>query len=168
MKLIIINGLPGAGKTLFTEFCKEALLKVNPDIRILTTSTVSEIKDIALHIGWNGIKDDKGRRLLSDLKLALDRYCDNTHLLIDTLTTLDYDYIFLDAREPEDISYAKEVYNAITVYIKRKNNAKEYYSNMADTAAKNYKDKDYDYIIDNDNDSFSIFYVKACDFINNI
>ena len=27
MKLIIINGLPGAGKTLFTEFCKEALLK---------------------------------------------------------------------------------------------------------------------------------------------
>ena len=34
-------------------------------------SSVDKVKEIARIAGWNGEKDDKGRKLLADLKAAL-------------------------------------------------------------------------------------------------
>ena len=70
MKIIVINGSGGAGKDTFIKYCREA------NHEIYSFSTVDYVKDIATLIGWNGKKDMRGRRFLSDLKDALSEYND--------------------------------------------------------------------------------------------
>ena len=64
MKIIVINGRGGVGKDEFIKWCREA----NNDI--YSVSSVDYVKEIARLIGWNGEKDVKGRKFLSDLKDA--------------------------------------------------------------------------------------------------
>lgn len=61
-KVIVINGMGGVGKSTFISLCHEI------DPRVIETSTVDFVKEIALQAGWDGVKDEDGRRFLSDLK----------------------------------------------------------------------------------------------------
>ena len=61
MKIIIINGYAGVGKSTFVEMCKK-------DYLVTELSTIDPIKDIASKIGWNGQKEPKDRKFLADLK----------------------------------------------------------------------------------------------------
>lgn len=106
---------------------------------------------MAVLLGWDGEKDEKGRRLLSDLKDATTRYCDlPMKLMRDYREMLEdifppVDILFFHIREPEEIDRAKKEFNAITLLVKRPD-AENVISNHAD---KNVDDYSYDYTIYN-------------------
>ena len=71
LRIVIVNGMPGSGKTTFENFCKEHLGAYCEII-----STIDIIKEMARFGGWNGEKDSKSRKLLSDLKDLWTNYND--------------------------------------------------------------------------------------------
>lgn len=145
MKIFIVNGYPGSGKTLFQEYCYSILHEKFSHCVILRTSVIDPVKAIARMIGWDGDKDERGRKFLSDLKDALDAYSNFTFNSIDAFADSDVDFIFMDARSDYDIDYAVTRYDAITVFIDKKINEEEF-SNHADA---NVRDYNYQYYIDN-------------------
>lgn len=115
-KIIVINGMGGSGKSTFVALCHEI------DSRVIETSTVDFVKQIALQAGWDGVKDQKGRRLLSDIKDALERYDDVPNKKIDEFIQSHPDnIIFVNAREPHNIQYYKDKYNALTILVTNPN-----------------------------------------------
>lgn len=142
--VIIINGRGGSGKSTFIKLCSEF------NSNVIETSTVDIVKKIALEICWDGQKDERGRRFLSDLKDALERYNDLPNQYVEHLLVSYPDMIvFVNAREPRNIQYYKEKYGALTVLVKRPSTEDKVYGNHADDEAENY---DYDMIINNDGD----------------
>ena len=163
MKVIIINGPGGSGKDSFVKFCKELYGNV------LSVSTVDYIKTIAKnYLGWNGQKDEKGRRLLSDLKDATSRYNNLPNKSIDNFVkewaNAEHTLIFIHAREPENIQYFVDKYNAITVFVSKEELTKKHYGNHADD---NVFDYIYDWYIDNDG-TLEDLKEKAKIFLDNI
>lgn len=142
-KVIVINGMGGVGKSTFVSLCHEI------DPRVIETSTVDFVKEIAMQAGWDGIKDQKGRRLLSDIKDALERYDDVPNKKIDEFIQSHPDnIIFVNAREPHNIAYYQEKYDAISVLVKNPN-AQQVKDNHAD---ENVYDYSYNVFINNSGD----------------
>lgn len=153
MKILIINGKPRAGKTTF---CKAALRKAGLTYYY---STIDEVKRLAMLIGWDGNKDAKGRKFLSDLKDALTDYNDLPHQYLvkqiqhhckkykDTPEIFDNLVFFIESREPEDIDRWRKENNAKAVLITNNSEPnKQIWSNHADDEV---FDCEYDYIIEN-------------------
>ena len=139
-KVIVINGMGGVGKSTFISLCHEI------DPRVIETSTVDFVKEIALQAGWDGTKDEDGRRFLSDLKDAMERYHDIPNKKVDEFIKFHPDnIIFVNAREPHNIAYYQNKYNARTVIVNNCN-VKQIYGNHADENVNNY---DYDVVINN-------------------
>ena len=65
MKILIINGKPRTGKSIF---CNTAFQKCG---LVYCFSTIDEVKRLARYLGWDGKKDEKGRKFLSDIKDAV-------------------------------------------------------------------------------------------------
>ena len=153
MKIIIINGSATSGKDSFVEFAKEE------SYQVYNFSTIDYIKKKALELGWDGEKDERGRRLLSDLKDALSLYDDIPFKkVIKEIQTVLYKYdqfeqptdkliFFVHSREPEDIAKWKELTNAKTLFIRRPAAEDIEHNNHAD---KNVFDFDYDYVYSNE------------------
>lgn len=140
-KVIVINGMGGVGKSTFISLCHEI------DSRVIETSTVDFVKEIALQAGWDGNKDQKGRRLLSDIKDALERYDDIPNKKIDEFIKEHPDnIIFVNAREPHNIAYYQKKYEAISVLVTNPN-AKQVQGNHADANVYDYEY--YDFCIKN-------------------
>lgn len=110
------------------------------------TSMVEIVKHYAEQMGWEGTKEDKDRKFLSDLKLALAEWADipmqyviNRVQLFEELN--DTTYCFVDAREPADIDKLKELldkdFDVRTVLVDR--NISREYGNIADDGVMNYK-----------------------------
>lgn len=151
-KLFIINGSGGVGKDTFVELVSEYSGVVN-------ISSVAEVKKFATMMGWNGDKDEKSRKFLSDLKSLLVDYNDRpfTYMkrcVTDFLNDKVNEFCFLHIREPEEIQRAKEEFNATTILITR---------STIEQVKGNHSDEDvlkYTYDIHIKNDS-SIDYLKA-------
>lgn len=123
-------------------------------------------------MGWNEIKDERGRRFLSDLK---DIACEYSDLSSEYLkkkikdykklenTKYKVDIIFYHCREPEEINRLKEEFSAITLLVKN-NRIKPIESNHAD---RNVEDYDYDYIIENNSGILDLTR-KAINFLHEI
>ena len=145
-KIIVINGSGTSGKDTLIEIMVSIL---NKNIIIKNISTIDPIKKIAKNIGWNEKKDNKVRRLLSDLKDAMTRYNNFSFNYvkneIDMLKeSLEY-LIFVHVRESKEIEKIVEYYDDIvTLLIRRPNNKN--FDNHADEDVENYC---YDYIIEN-------------------
>lgn len=151
-QVFIINGSGGVGKDTFIEMIDNQFWK---ECEVANYSSVTKVKEIAKMIGWNGLKTEKDRKFLSDLKLLTTDY--NNMPLNDMKKTV-YNFmsyetnlpriLFLHIREPEEITKSvnefKE-YNAKTILVK-KDSVKHITSNMADENVFNY---DYDIVIDN-------------------
>ena len=170
MKYFIINGRPRSGKDSFVNFCLEELGAFGKLI-----STVDFVKKIAIKCGWDGTKDSKNRKFLSDLKDLLTNWGDIPYtktLQEIKLFYYDLEYydiedsgvVFIMSREPEEISRFEKELGAKSILIRR--NAVEFneQSNHADSEVLNHK---YHYIIDN-NDTLEELKIKAQEFCNYI
>ncbi len=70
-KLIIINGVARSGKDTFIDIFKS----LNPNT--INISSIDKVKELAREMGWDGTKDDKSRKFLSDLKDLWTDYNNN-------------------------------------------------------------------------------------------
>lgn len=139
-RYVIINGCGGVGKDEFIKKCK--IYKDD----IVNMSTIEYVKTVALQCGWDGKKDEKGRRFLSDLKDALTRYGNIPikHIL-ESLHNYSNSTIFIHCREPDEINLLKNKLNAKSLLITN-NNVEKIKSNHADECVFDCK---YDYVVDN-------------------
>ncbi len=155
MKVFVINGAPGSGKDTFCEYCENIL---HPYVKII--STVDYVKKVASFCGWNGMKDFKNRKFLSDLKNLLTEWddipwkkvkkgMDNFCLELEQFG-LDSEkaVLFIHTREPAEIERYKKEYNAQTILIRRDEAEQKTFSNHADNDILNYN---YDIKINNNN-----------------
>lgn len=156
MKIVIINGAGGAGKDLFVAFCASHL---GTD-KVKNYSTVDYVKAVAAGIGWDGTKDDKNRKFLSDLKKILTEWDDipyrRTKLEIedfqDKMNKLGGKYaensvMFIHCREPKEIERFVEEFNAETLLIRRELAEEKNWENASDKGVLDYP---YDCVIHND------------------
>lgn len=168
MKIICVNGYARSGKDTFCNFAFYNRGTVYP------FSTIDEIKKIALQFGWDGQKDAKGRKFLSDLKDCLTEYNDfptnyiitqiKRHLTIFRDEELYDGAIFLvQMREPKEIKRWKEEFGAKALLITRPDSEKEW-GNHADDEVLN---AEYDYKLENDSD-LKDWELKTINFIDNV
>lgn len=147
--LIVINGQGGCGKDSFVKLFQ----KYYPNS--FSTSIVDGVKEVARQIGWEGEKDLKDRKFLSDLKDVSEKYNDfpyrYTKETIENLKNI-FDrknsrlVVFVHAREPRDIKRLIDDYDAKTLLIRRPAVEGEY-GNHADDMVFTMG---YDYTIWND------------------
>lgn len=150
--LLIINGQATGGKNTFC--------KILSEISSLPTTTYSIIdyaKEVAsVSLGWDGIKDEKGRKLLADLNNVMMDYNElpfkKIHKEVAWVDIMHEEYIFmLHMRKPKEIRkivdyYQKRKYNVITVFLNNEKKERKW-NNEADDGIFDYK---YDWFIDND------------------
>lgn len=143
VKVIVINGTGTVGKSTFISLCKQI------DNQVVEVSTVDEVKRIAFECGWDGTKTPKNRKFLSDLKDLLESWNDLPNKKIcEYIKSHTDQIIFINAREPHNIQYYKDKYDAITVLVTNPS-VEQITSNHADMEVYDYA---YDYIIDNNGD----------------
>lgn len=169
INVVIVNGLPGCGKTTFEEMCGFIL---GPYYR--RRSSVDKVKEIAQICGWDGEKSLGARAFLSDLKRLLTSFNDLPfrdikHAIDEFQDELDYygvdpskGFIFVDVREPKEIQRMKDAFNATTLLIQRDAVSSQETSNRSDAEVNNYK---YDYIVYN-NGTYSELREEAEKFLN--
>lgn len=147
-KIFIVNGQGAAGKDTFEKFVKDFAEEEN--IKIGKISTIDFVKEIARECYWNGEKDQKSRKFLSDLKDAMTAF--NNIPFTETCNKIEQihkneniDFIFVDCREPEEIIKFVTKFNALTILVERTKTIIEF-TNHADMNVYNYN---YDVVIDN-------------------
>jgi len=145
---IIINGVGGSGKDTICNFVSKCY---KTDI----ISQIDPIKKIAKYAGWNGEKDDKSRKMLSDLKMLFVTYNDlpfsYTMEKIKEFEKSDDEILFIHIREREEILkiVKNSTINVFTLLIRRidKEFTPRIYGNTSDDKVENY---DYDFIFVSD------------------
>lgn len=155
MKIFIINGRGGCGKDTFVELCAKQV----PKYMCLNISTVDKVKEIARFCGWEGGKEDKDRKFLSDLKALLTDYSDLPHQSVlyaikmfkAGLESYDMDpdeaIVFIHCRESEAIERLRQELDAVTVLIRRSFLENHVYGNVSDDGVEHYH---YNFTIVND------------------
>lgn len=159
--IFITNGMARSGKDTFAEY-------LNDFVPTLKYSSIDKVKDIAKQCGWDGTKDEKSRKFLSDLKVLTSQFNDMPFQAIKTVVEQfkedkEKRILLIDIREPTEIEKVKKTFNAKTILIKR-NSVKNITSNMADANVFNYK---YDYIIEN-NGILDEFYWTVYKFVKDV
>lgn len=153
VKVIVINGNGGVGKDKFIELCQELYCNSKYNIGINQISTVDFVKEVAKFCSWSGTKTPQDRKFLSDIKDALEEWDNVPNKKVEEYIEhlSDYDepqILFIHAREPHNIQYYKDKYNAITVLMVN-DRIEQVTSNHADFEVYDFT---YDYIIDNNGD----------------
>jgi len=159
-KVIIINGTGGSGKDTFVN----QVQSFAPE-PIANLSTVDQIKQVAVMLGWNGDKEEKSRKFLSDLKDLWTEYSDGPfNDILSRIEKTKANICFVHCREPEEIKRFANHYgnNCITLLIKRKDHKTK--GNHADEGVEHYK---YDIVINNDSDINNL-QKKAINFYSSI
>ena len=143
-QVIIINGQGGVGKDTICD-----IVKKHYGTKIV--SSIDAIKAIAIYGGWDGKKDLKGRKLLSDIKLAFSEYNNlpfkrMMHEINIFLTFRDEQILFIHVREPEEIKKLVSEYPRIKTLLITKGENPLDFGNMADDNVLNYN---YDFVFEN-------------------
>ena len=148
--VIIINGKGGVGKDTLCDIAAEYYLVKN-------VSTIDPFKEIARkYAGWNGEKDLKSRKFLSDLKQLFIDYNDTPMRYINDkvneFVLSKDDILFIHCREVSEISKIvdkmrqRKSVRCVTLLITRP--GFEYtYGNSSDD---NVYDYDYDFTFNNE------------------
>ena len=143
-RIIIINGSGGVGKDTFVEYCSEFT-------NVKNISSVDKVKEAAkILVGWNGEKDERSRKLLSDLKLMSIDYNNYPITYIkqqseEFKNSKEQQIMFVHIREISEIQKVKELLNAKTLLI-TSNKVKKIVTNTSDANVEKYN---YDYHIEN-------------------
>ena len=145
--VIIINGPGGVGKDTL---CAMAATH----FRVENISSITPIKEVASLCGWDGAKDDRSRRFLSELKRLTVEYNDYPTLWATEqyrrFLEGDCEILFVHIREPEEIAKLVRATDgaARTLLIRGGDRMKKTsYGNRSDDEVENY---DYDYYFNND------------------
>lgn len=145
--VFIINGSGGVGKDTLCDLAAK-------HFKVFNESTITPIKQIARQCGWDGRKDDKSRKFLSDLKALCVEYNDFPTLWAkdryDEFLLSENEVMFMHIREPEEIAkYVKATDGAAKTLLIRGGDRmkKSNYGNYSDDAVENYS---YDYYFVND------------------
>lgn len=159
--VIIINGVGGAGKDTICELAAK-------HYKVKNISAITPIKDIAKNYGWNGEKDARSRKFLSDLKRVFIDYNDlpTKYLYGQYREFLESknEILFVHIREKEEIEKFKKLVNirCKTLLIDRQNIEVEKWGNASDDEVKNYQ---YDLYFEN-NRSLSEIEQKLVSFLS--
>lgn len=168
IQIIVVNGMPGCGKTTFERHCMKKLMPYAD-----MYSTVDFVKEVAAMCGWDGTKTLENRAFLSDLKDLLTKWNDIPFKKVENkakqfaneLSCWGLDdavaYLFVDCREPNEIQRLCDELGAISVCVRRSEVENQVTSNHADSNALNYK---YDYTLYNEGD-LPHFYEAIDDFL---
>jgi dephospho-CoA kinase len=155
MKVILINGAGGSGKDTFVELLKTYFLNTNI---VENISTIDDVKFLAHRMGWDGVKDERGRQFLADLKNAWTKYNNGANERVlekivkwnsdENISSKSY-LVFIHCREPEALSWfveklKKRKIQVCSLYVERL--GIEEFSNSAD---KNVNQFSYDIVIHN-------------------
>ena len=144
---IVINGSGGVGKDTLCDLAAK-------HFKVRNISSVDPIKDIAKMCGWDGRKDDRSRKFLSDLKKLTVDYNDfptvwATGMYRDFLLS-EYEILFVHIREAEEIAkFVRATDGAAKTLLIRGGDRmkKSSYGNASDDCVENYE---YDYYFVND------------------
>ena len=157
--VVCVNGAPQSGKTSFETLCQSRV------DNSLIYSSIAPIKALATVFGWDGYsKEDPDRRMLSNLKKTVDDWYRERNktpftvakvyeairkYVIDCSCPLFYSneddervVAFVDVREPRDLNYFKERFNATTVIVERDIRVpgeSEDWGNRSDNGVYNYE-----------------------------
>lgn len=146
MKIMIVNGRGASGKTTFETMVQKIAAARGKKVKVI--STITYVKEVAKLVGWDGGKTPEDRRFLSDLKDALTRWKDVPYQkvkgFIETYKESGTDLLFIDCREPKEITRFVNDYGALTILVQR--GEFELLGNHADDNVMNYQ---YDVVIDN-------------------
>lgn len=171
MKIYVINGAPCSGKTTFEKMVTQIL----GTSFCYTYSTIDFVKGLAKQCGWDGTKDLKNRKFLSDLKdlltewddVPFKRVKDFVSMVEDDFDRYDVDSsraaIFIDCREPAEIKKLCDRLGAQSLLIRRASVESNETSNHADAEVMNY---DYDIVIPNQG-SLQDLAAAAIEFVKN-
>ena len=145
--VIIINGAGGVGKDTICDLAAK-------HFKVRNISTVDPIKEIATFCGWTGVKDDRARKFLHDLKTLTAEYNEfPTNWALKVFREFmknDEQILFVHIREPEEIEKfirATEGFAKALLVRGGERMKKSHYGNAADDCVENYK---YDYYFMND------------------
>ena len=144
---LVINGRGGVGKDTLCDLAAK-------HYKVYNISSVDPIKAIARECGWDGSKDDKARRFLSDLKALTVAYNDFPTVWAKErylgFLESENEVMFLHIREPREIEKFVEATGgeAKTLLIRGGDRmTKASYGNVSDDCVENYE---YDYYFVND------------------
>ncbi len=139
---IVINGAGGVGKDTLCSLAAK-------HFKIKNVSSITPIKEIAALCGWDGRKDNKARKFLSDLKNLCVEYNNYPTLWAkdqyDEFLLSDEQIMFLHIREPEEIEkFVSATGGAAKTLLVRggRRMSNEKYGNVSDDGVENYS---YDY-----------------------
>ena len=145
---IVINGAGGVGKDTLCELAAK-------HFKVMNISSITPIKEIAALCGWDGTKDNKSRKFLSDLKNLCVEYNDFptswAKARYDEFLLSDDEILFVHIREPKEIEKFVSATggNAVTLLIRGgKRMSNEKYGNASDDGVEDYP---YDYYFLNEN-----------------
>lgn len=126
MRVYVINGFHGSGKTTFMKTC---VRRLGPYGRYV--SSIDAVKKISELFGWKGEKTAASRKLLSEIKRITTEYNDYSFTAVrgelkryksffDRYDVPDdRGCFFIDCREPSEILKYKERLGAKTILISR-------------------------------------------------
>lgn len=144
IKIFVMNGKSGSGKTLFETMVKNLAFYDGHTVVLL--SMAADVKDFCMEcLGWDGSRDEKSRKLLADIISALGEYsevpkfCVLWHMKEELKERLPVAF-FIDARETKDIKWFEDNLGAISVEVSRPTDTNNW-NNAAD------QDRYYDYDI---------------------
>ena len=147
--VIVINGAGGVGKDTLCDAAATSYITRN-------ISTITPIKEIAALCGWNGAKDNKSRKFLSDMKRLCADYNDFptnwAKAQFDSFLSTDEEILFVHIREADEIAKFVSATEGVakTLLIRggeRFSRRCGRYGNTSDDDVENYS---YDYYFNND------------------
>ena len=148
MRVLILNGAPRSGKDTFITYATVAY----PG-RVISYSAIDHIKSVARErLSWDGAKDRRGRRLLSDLKAAATRYNDLPFKMITGRAVVHGLYIIV-AREPAEIGKLRAYYDGRGIWCRTviicRESAEKAAMSLDNPADLGYAAYDYDHMVEN-------------------
>ncbi len=142
------NG-PTAGKS--TAAGLMASILAEKEVKTVVVPFAKPVKDIATQMGWDGLKDDKGRTLLEDVGMGGRRYFPDTWVNLWSQSVLDMwtedrNLVVLsdDCRFPNEVERIKR-FGGILIKIKKEG------VERSDLVSEQYQPQDsmFDYVIEN-------------------
>lgn len=171
---ILISGKAGTGKTTFGELLAQHLTTYT-SLTVQTANFADTVKSTArVSFGWDGKKDDRGRRLLQQIG-GIGREYNESIWARNLVTYVEQNNLFPpdvviagDWRFPNELAYLeKEGFQTLLINMSAPEREilkdTEYYKDISETALDDF-DR-YDYVIQNDDLTYEELKSKALEIV---